>query len=106
MKIDDGFFTRRRNFLKTAAQFLGSGGRKTATEFLYATVDKTGHKISTKKPALCEVGGKSSFQKVISLIAIFEERQIRRGEHIVLHFDTAANAIPMSLHIISEYKKL
>ena len=103
MKIDDGFFTRRRNFLKTAAQFLGSGGRKTATEFLYATVDKTGHKIRPKKPALCEVGGKSSFQKVISLIAIFEERQIRRGEHIVLHFDTAANAIPTSFSFVFAY---
>ena len=38
--------------------------------------------------------GKGDFQKVISPIAIFEERQIKRGEHIVLHFDTATNSIP------------
>ena len=30
----------------------------------------------------------------MSLIAIFEERQIKKGENVVLHFDTATNVIP------------
>ena len=90
----DGVITATRNFLKTAARGFSFGGNKTTTKFHYAAVDKPGHNISTKKPELCEVAGKDDFQKVISLIAIFEERQIKRGEHIVLHFDTATNAIP------------
>ena len=91
----DGVITTTRNFLKTAARGFSFGGNKTTTKFHYAVVDKPGHNISTKKPELCEVAGKDDFQKVISLIAIFEERHIKRGEHIVLHFDTATNAIPV-----------
>ena len=95
LKKDDRVVT---NFLNRAAGFFRYGRHvgenKTTTKFLYAAVDKIGHKISTKKPALCEVEGKSGFQKIISLIAILEERQIKKGEHVVLHFDTAANAIP------------
>ena len=95
LETGDGAITATRNFLRTAARGLSFGGNKTTTKFNYAAVDKTGHNISTKKPELCEVVGKDGFQKVISLIAIFEERQIKRGEHIVLHFDTATNAIPV-----------
>ena len=91
LRKDDGVVT---TFLNAAAGFFTFGRNKTTTKFLYAAVDKTGHKISTKKPALCEVEGKSGFQKIISLMAIFEERQIKKGEHVVLHFDTATNAIP------------
>ena len=90
----DGVNTTTINFLKTAARGFSFGGNKTATNFHYAAVDKTGHSISTKKPELCEAVGKVDFQKVISLIAIFEEQQIKKGEYIVLHFDTATNAIP------------
>ena len=91
LRKDDGVV---KTFLNAVAGFFTFGGNKTTTKFLYAALDKTGHKISTKKPALWEVEGKSGFQKIISLIAIFEERQIKRGEHVVLHFDTATNAIP------------
>ena len=66
-------------------------------------MDKPGQNISTKKPELCEVAGKDKFQKVVSLIAIFEERQIKRGEHIVLHFDTATNAIPEILFFVFKH---
>ena len=95
VKKDDGKIT---NFLNATAGIFGydrhAGKSKTTTKFLYPAVDKTGHNITTKKPALCEVKGKSGFQKIISLIAIFEERQINKGEHVVLHFDTSTNAIP------------
>ena len=91
LKKDDGVVT---NFLNAATGFFSFGQNKTTTKFHYAAVDKTGHKITTKKPVLCEVEGKSGFQKIISLIAIFEERQVRKGEHVVLHFDTTTNAIP------------
>ena len=91
LKKDDGVVT---NFLNAATGFFSFGKNKTTTKFHYAAVDKTGHKITTKKPVLCEVEGKSGFQKIISLIAIFEERQVRKGEHVVLHFDTTTNAIP------------
>ena len=64
------------------------------SKFLFTKSDKTGHKISSRKPALFEVGNGSDFQKILSLIAIFEERKITRSEHVVLHFDTATNGIP------------
>ena len=70
------------------------GGVKTISKFLFATADKTGHKISSKKPAFFELGKKSDFEKILSLIAIFEERKIKRGEHVVLHFDTGIKGIP------------
>ena len=91
LRKNDGVVT---TFLNAAAGIFTFGRNKTTTKFLYAAVDKTGHKISTKKPALCEVEDKSGFQKIISLIAIFEERQVKKGEHVVLHFDTATDAIP------------
>ena len=64
------------------------------SKFLFTISDKTGHEISSRKPALFEVGNGSNFQKILSLIAIFEERKITRSEHVVLHFDTATNGIP------------
>ena len=91
LKKDDGVVMK---VLNAAAEFLGFTGSNTTTTFHYAVADKTGHNISSKKPALYEVEGKSGFQKVISLIAILEELKIRKGEHVVLHFDTATNAIP------------
>ena len=69
-------------------------GIKTISEFQFAAADKTGHKIRSKKPAFFDVGGKSDFEKVLSLIAIFEHREIYKSEHVVLHFDTATNEIP------------
>ena len=94
LEKDDGIVTATKKFLKASARGFGFGGKKTTTKFLCAAVDKTGHKISTQKPALYEVKEKSGFQKIMSLIAIFEERQMKKGEHVVLHFDTATNAIP------------
>ena len=70
------------------------GGVKTISEFRFAAADKTGHKIRSKKPTFFELGARSDFQKVISLIAIFEEREIDRSEQVVLHFDTGSNEIP------------
>ena len=87
-------------FLNTAAVFFGFGENKTISTFLYAKVDGTGHKISTDKPALFELGSKSDFQKVISLIAIFEKRETRRGAHVVLHFDTATNETLSTLFFV------
>ena len=95
LKKDDGAV---KNFPNAVAGFFGCGScvgeNKTAIKFFYAAVDKTGHKISTKEPAFFEVEGKSGFQKIISLIAIFEEQEIKKGEHVVLHFNTATNEIP------------
>ena len=103
-KSVDGLAT---NFLNATAGFFSFGNRKTTTKFLYAAVDKTGHKITTKKPALCEVKGKSGFQKITSLIAIFQERQISKGEHVILHFDTATNTIPeIFLFVFGYYFKM
>ena len=62
--------------------------------FQFAAASKTGHKIRSKKPAFFEVGTKSDFQKVLSLIAIFKHREINKGKHVVLHFDSATNEIP------------
>ena len=70
------------------------GGVKTISEFRFAAADKTGHKIRSKKPTFFELGARSDFQKVISLIAIFEEREIDRSEQVVHHFDTGSNEIP------------
>ena len=70
------------------------GGVKTISEFRFAAADKTGHKIRSKKPTFFELGARSNFQKVISLIAIFEEREIDRSEQVVHHFHTGSNEIP------------
>ena len=70
------------------------GGTKTISEFLFAAAEKTGHKISSEKPKLFELADRSDFQKVASLIAIFEKREIERSEQVVLHFDTGSNEIP------------
>ena len=72
----------------------GDKGIKTISEFQFAAADKTGHKIRSNKPAFFEVGDKSDFEKVLSLIAIFEHREIYKSEHVVLHFDTITNEIP------------
>ena len=100
LRVGDEVVTTWTKFRNTVAVFFGFSGNKTISTFLYATADGTGHKISTEKPALFELGSKSDFQKVASLIAIFEKREIRRGEHVVLHFDTATNEIPSTLSFI------
>ena len=97
LRVGDEVVTTWMKFVNAVAVFFGFGGNKTIITFLYAAADGTGHKISTGKPALFELGSKSDFQKVISLIVIFEKREIRRGEHVVLHFDTATNEIPNTL---------
>ena len=71
-----------------------SRGVKTITKFLFEAADETAHKISTKKPAFFELWKRSDFEKLLSLIAIFEERKIKRGDHVVLHFDSGTKEIP------------
>ena len=85
--------TKISKFLMTVAGVFGYGGVKTS-EFGYAPAGKTGHKIRTKKPDFFELGDKSDFQKALSLLAVFEKREIERREQVVLHFDTEANKIP------------
>ena len=80
--------------LSEAMTGTSDGGVKTISEFRFAAADKTGHKIRSKKPTFFELGARSDFQKVISLIAIFEEREIDRSEQVVHHFDTGSNQIP------------
>ena len=84
-------------------EWTGSGGVRTISEFLFATADKTGHKISSKKPALFELGDRSDFQKLQSLITIFEKQQIQRIEQVVLHFNIGANEIPDNFLFIFEH---
>ena len=80
--------------LSEAMTGTSDGGVKTISEFRFAAADKTGHKIRSKKPTFFELGARSDFQKVISLIVIFEEREIDRSEQVVHHFDTGSNEIP------------
>ena len=75
----------------------------TVSSFGYAAVDKTGHKISTTRPALFELGDKEDFDKIFSLVAIFEKILQRSNKHVVLHFDTEPNAIPSSLIFVLEH---
>ena len=73
-----------------------NGGVKTISEFQFATANRTGHKINYKKPTLFELRDKNDFETILFLIAIFDLRQIKRGEQVVLHFDTGANEIPQN----------
>ena len=90
--IGNRVFKKIGKFVKAATGFFG--GVKTISEFRFEPVDRTGHKINTKKPDFFELGNRSDFQKVLSLLAIFEERKIEKSEQVVLHFDTFANQIP------------
>ena len=92
-RTGDGIVTTRTKFLK-AAIFFGFGGNNTISKFLYAATNGSGQNITTEKPAPFELGSKNDFQKVISLIALFEKRQIQTDEHVVLHFDTTTEGIP------------
>ena len=82
--------TKISKFLKTLAEFFGYGGVETISEFGYAPAHKTGHKIRT----FFELRDRSDFQNVLSLLAIYEKREIEKREQVVLHFDTEANKIP------------
>ena len=77
-----------------SAKRTSSVGVKTVTKFIFEAADETAHKISSKKPAFFELWKRSDFEKILSLIAIFEERKIKRGDHVVLHFNTGAKEIP------------
>ena len=81
---------------------MSNGRNKTVTKFTYAAANETGHKISYKKPVLFELLERSGFQKILSLIFIFEKLNIRNERHILLHFDTA-NAIPSTLQFVFKY---
>ena len=54
LEKDDRVVTATRKFLRASARGFGFGGKKTTAKFLYAAVNKTEHKVSTKKPALYE----------------------------------------------------
>ena len=74
---------------------------KTISRFTYATGDKIGHKISFKKPKLFKLYG-SKFEKVLSLIAVFEKLDIRNKEQVVLHLGTVNKEIPSTFQFIFE----
>ena len=80
-----------------------SGGSKTVTKFTYAPADETGHNINSKRPALFELEEGTGFQKVLSLITIFERLDIRNKRHVLLHFDTVNDEIPSKLQFIFEH---
>ena len=82
---------------------MGNGGYKTVTKFAYASANETGHKISSQKPTLFQLEKRNEFQKVLSLIAIFENLDIRNKDHVVLHFDTVNDGIPRNLQLIFEH---
>ena len=84
-------------------QSTGNKGVRTISKFLFAAADKTGHKISSKKPSLFELGDKNDFQKIQSLIAIFQKRQIQKSKQVVLHFDSLVNEIPDNFLFIFEH---
>ena len=81
----------------------GEGGDTTESKFVYALVDKTGHKINTKKPVLFALGDEEEFCKNVSLIAIFKKVLTISSKHVVLHFDTETNAIPNVLRFAFEH---
>ena len=81
---------------------INNDGSKTVTKFTYAAANETGHNISSKRPALFELEERSEFQKILSLIAIFEKLDIRNKRHVLLHFDTA-NEIPSTLQFIFKH---
>ena len=78
------------------------GRSKTVSKFTYAEANETGHDIYTEKPTLFEIEDGPEFQKILNLIAIFEKLNIRKKEHVVLHFDTN-NEIPSTLKFIFEH---
>ena len=79
------------------------GGSITVSNFEYAVVDRTGHKISTQRPILFELGDKEEFDKILSLLAIFEKLLRSSNKHVVLHFNTEPNAIPSSLLFVLKH---
>ena len=74
-----------------------NGENSTESNFKYAVVDKTGHKINTKIPVLFELGDKKEFHKNLFLVAIFKKVLPIRSKHVVLHCDTEASTIPKIL---------
>ena len=80
----------------------GDSRSETVTKFTYAEANETGHEINTEKPTLFEIEDRPEFQKILNLIAIFEKLNIRKKEHVVLHFDTV-NEIPSTLEFIFEH---
>ena len=80
----------------------GDSRSETVSKFTYAEANETGHDINTEKPTLFEIEDRPEFQKILNLIAIFEKLNIRKKEHVVLHFDTV-NEIPSTLEFIFEH---
>ena len=80
-----------------------TGGNRTVSNFTHAEVDSIGHNIETEIPLLFELGDKEEFDKSLSLVAIFKKLLITSSKHVVLHFDTATNAIPSALRFAFDH---
>ena len=80
-----------------------TGGDTIVSNFEYAVVEKTGHKISTQRPVLFELGDKEELDQILSLVAIFEIIFRSGRKHVVLHFDTEPSAIPSGLHFVLQH---
>ena len=77
-----------------------NGGNKIISKFKYAEVDQTGHNIKLEIPGLLELGDCKEFEKILSLIALFEKLDIRNKKHVILHFDTISTGIPITLNFV------
>ena len=80
-----------------------TGGNIAVNKYEYAVVEKIGHKITTQRPELFELGDKKEFDKTLCLIAIFEKILKSGNKHVVLHFDTEPNAISRSILFVLEH---
>ena len=82
---------------------MSNSGNKTVSKFKHAAAIGSGHKISSQRPALFELEEKSEFEKVLSLIAIFDKLDIRNKRHLLLHFAIVNDGIPSTLEFIFEH---
>ena len=80
-----------------------TSANRTVSNFTHAEVNSIGHNIETKIPLLFELGDKEELDKSLSLVAIFRELLITSSKHVVLHFDTATNAIPSALRFAFDH---
>ena len=80
-----------------------TGGNRTVSNFVYEEVDNIGHEIETERPRLFELGDEKEFEKILSLVAIFETLLTTKGKQVVLHFDTDTNVIPSALRFAFDH---
>ena len=80
-----------------------TSANRLVSNFTHAEVNSIGHNIETNIPLLYELGDKEELDKSLSLVAIFRELLITSNKHVVLHFDTATNAIPSALRFAFDH---